>query len=234
MPHQSTQALPVCWPMRPLASITCSWRCSRPSAGAMRRCTSSGAGTPAPRSCRPWAPKCGLTSACVESAPMPLCACGQSAPTAKKRVAMATPNAPLASRAMMDHVMRRDDTHKISRCYAWPMRLAIAVGCCAVLAAATALDADAGRGRSGGGGRGHASGSHNHHFHGGARVFVCATLVSYPRAYYLLRYCYAAAGAWPSAYWYYCAAAGAYYPYVQNCPGGWELVLPTAPAYTGY
>jgi hypothetical protein len=36
------------------------------------------------------------------------------------------------------------------------------------------------------------------------------------------------------AYWYYCAAAGAYYPYVQHCPGGWELVLPTAPAYTGY
>jgi hypothetical protein len=42
-------------------------------------------------------------------APAPLSACGQSAPTAKKRVAMATPNAPLAgSRAMIDHVMPRD------------------------------------------------------------------------------------------------------------------------------
>ena len=115
------------------------------------------------------------------------------------------------------------------------MRLAIAVGGCAVLAAATALDADAGRGRSGGGGRGHASaGSHTHHFHGGARVFVGTTFASYPRAYYWPGYYYAPAVAAPVAYWYYCAAAGAYYPYVQNCPGGWELVLPTAPAYTGY
>src|SRR5260221_8168964 len=134
----------------------------------------------------------------------------------------------------MDHVMRRDDTHKISRCYAWPMRLAIAVGCCAVLAAATALDADAGRGRSGGGGRGHASGSHHHHFHGGARVFVGTTFVSYPRAYYWPGYYYAPAGAAPAADWDYFAAAGASYPYVQNCSGGWELGLSTAPAYTGY
>src|SRR2546423_1634634 len=151
---------------------------------------------PASRSLRPWAPKCGLTSAWVESAPTPLCACGQSAPTAKKRVAMATPNAPLASRAMMDHVMRRDDTHKISRCYAWPMRLAIALGCCVALA--TALDAEAGRGRSGGGGgRSHShasSGSHHHHHaHGGARVFVGTTFVSWPRAYYWPGYYYAPA-----------------------------------------
>jgi hypothetical protein len=36
---------------------------------------------------------------------MPLCACGHSAPTAKKRLAMATPNAPLLDRATIDQVM---------------------------------------------------------------------------------------------------------------------------------
>lgn len=30
----------------------------------------------------------------------------------------------------------------------------------------------------------------------------------------------------PTAYWYYCAAAAAYYPYVKQCPGGWQKVLP--------
>lgn len=28
--------------------------------------------------------------------------------------------------------------------------------------------------------------------------------------------------------WYYCAAAGAYYPYVKQCPGGWQQVTPSA------
>jgi hypothetical protein len=32
-----------------------------------------------------------------------------------------------------------------------------------------------------------------------------------------------------SAYWYYCADSKGYYPYVQQCPGGWLPVLP-APA----
>jgi hypothetical protein len=27
-------------------------------------------------------------------------------------------------------------------------------------------------------------------------------------------------------YWYYCASAGAYYPYVQTCPEGWVTVVP--------
>ena len=27
-------------------------------------------------------------------------------------------------------------------------------------------------------------------------------------------------------YWYYCAGAKAYYPYVKECPGGWQKVLP--------
>ena len=30
----------------------------------------------------------------------------------------------------------------------------------------------------------------------------------------------------PVNYWYYCAAAKGYYPYVRECPGGWQKVLP--------
>lgn len=33
----------------------------------------------------------------------------------------------------------------------------------------------------------------------------------------------------PANYWYYCAAAGGYYPYVKECPGGWQQVLPQPP-----
>ncbi len=29
------------------------------------------------------------------------------------------------------------------------------------------------------------------------------------------------------SYWYYCADAKAYYPYAQECPGGWLQVVPT-------
>lgn len=27
-------------------------------------------------------------------------------------------------------------------------------------------------------------------------------------------------------YWYYCNSAKGYYPYVKECPGGWQKVLP--------
>ena len=27
-------------------------------------------------------------------------------------------------------------------------------------------------------------------------------------------------------YWYYCAGSRAYYPYVKDCPGGWQRVAP--------
>ena len=30
-------------------------------------------------------------------------------------------------------------------------------------------------------------------------------------------------------YWYYCAASKAYYPYVNECPGGWQKVAPQPP-----
>jgi hypothetical protein len=34
----------------------------------------------------------------------------------------------------------------------------------------------------------------------------------------------------PPMYWYYCDAAGAYYPYVSSCPAGWRPVPVTPPA----
>ena len=30
----------------------------------------------------------------------------------------------------------------------------------------------------------------------------------------------------PANYWYYCRAPAGYYPYVNNCPNGWEQVAP--------
>jgi hypothetical protein len=30
-------------------------------------------------------------------------------------------------------------------------------------------------------------------------------------------------------YWYYCPQPSGYYPYVQNCPRGWQQVVPSAP-----
>jgi hypothetical protein len=32
-----------------------------------------------------------------------------------------------------------------------------------------------------------------------------------------------------SAYWYYCADPQGYYPYVEQCPGGWQAVAPQPP-----
>jgi hypothetical protein len=33
----------------------------------------------------------------------------------------------------------------------------------------------------------------------------------------------------PINYWYYCAATNGYYPYVKECRGGWQKVLPQPP-----
>lgn len=30
-------------------------------------------------------------------------------------------------------------------------------------------------------------------------------------------------------YWYYCSASRTYYPYVKECPGGWQQVIPQPP-----
>lgn len=39
----------------------------------------------------------------------------------------------------------------------------------------------------------------------------------------------AAAPAPTPAYWYYCAESRSYYPYVRECPGGWQEVAPQPP-----
>ncbi len=38
-----------------------------------------------------------------------------------------------------------------------------------------------------------------------------------------------APAAQPQGYWYYCAGANGYYPYVKDCPGGWQRVSPQPP-----
>lgn len=32
-----------------------------------------------------------------------------------------------------------------------------------------------------------------------------------------------------AGYWYYCAPSKGYYPYVKQCPSGWQQVAPTPP-----
>jgi hypothetical protein len=39
----------------------------------------------------------------------------------------------------------------------------------------------------------------------------------------------AAPAAETQSYWYYCSSAKGYYPYVKDCPGGWQKVSPTPP-----
>ena len=31
----------------------------------------------------------------------------------------------------------------------------------------------------------------------------------------------------PTGYWYFCKASNAYYPYVKECPAGWQRVSPS-------
>lgn len=40
----------------------------------------------------------------------------------------------------------------------------------------------------------------------------------------------ASAPATPAYYWYYCAASQTYYPYVKECPAGWQKVVPQPPS----
>jgi hypothetical protein len=128
-----------------------------------------------------------------------------------------------------------------------------------LLAALLSLPALAGRGGSGGrsGGWGHAGSSGGHffsgrhfvpggHFAGGhffrprsAAVFFGVGIPFYayyppPLPYY---YDYPPAYSAPPAaipqqqgYWYFCPSANAYYPYVQQCPEGWQAVAPVPPS----
>jgi hypothetical protein len=106
-----------------------------------------------------------------------------------------------------------------------------------------------GHGYRGHGYRGHGHRGHWHrgHWHRGPRVFISPRVVvpfgPYWRPYWA-PYPYPPVVVAPSprvyvqpsvpvqpppGYWYYCDAAQAYYPYVQQCPGGWRPVTPTPP-----
>ena len=109
-----------------------------------------------------------------------------------------------------------------------------------------------GAGSHGGGhrGAGFHGGKHFHHGHGRVGVFVGAPLVfggwAYPSPFYYpppsttrgpratLLPTSSAGSQSPQeqpapAYWYYCPDAKAYYPYVKECPGGWQQVIPQPP-----
>jgi hypothetical protein len=50
-----------------------------------------------------------------------------------------------------------------------------------------------------------------------------------PPAEYIERGASQAAPAQPQADWFYCAKSNAYYPYVRECPAGWQRVPSTPP-----
>jgi hypothetical protein len=110
-----------------------------------------------------------------------------------------------------------------------------------------------GHGFKGHGFKGHGHRGHGHrgsHWHGGPRFFISPRVVvpfgSYWRPYwepygyppvviapsprvYVQPSPPVAATPTPPSYWYYCDESQAYYPYVQECPGGWRPVTPTSP-----
>jgi hypothetical protein len=127
------------------------------------------------------------------------------------------------------------------------MKSAAPVIVLAAVALAAAADASAGgRGRSGG-----------HHSHSGVRpgvhqhfvprstVILGAPLFFYPGPYYypppppyynppapVYIEPYPGTPAPQTQDWLYCPNRGAYYPYVKDCPGGWQRVLPQPQPYS--
>jgi hypothetical protein len=70
---------------------------------------------------------------------------------------------------------------------------------------------------------GHAHRGHHKHPHHGPGFVGGFIWPAYYPYYYPAPY-YAA----PPGVWYYCPAYGAYYPYVTECPSGWQTVAPGA------
>jgi hypothetical protein len=112
--------------------------------------------------------------------------------------------------------------------------LAIAVASAALLAAP---DTEAGGHRGGlavrPSGGGSAPRMHHFHSHPHTRIFVGSSFFFWPQPYYYpAPYAYYAPEEAPAEplmvdpYWYYCEEAAAYYPYVKECAGGWQRVLP--------
>ena len=113
--------------------------------------------------------------------------------------------------------------------------LRLFVGICAVcgLLAAEASWAHGRSGRSGGSHSGAHRFLHHHHY---APVFrgaiIASPLYAFPAPY---PYYYAPPPAPPvymqqpdPHYWYYCPSSATYYPYVKECPGGWQRIVPSA------
>jgi hypothetical protein len=98
----------------------------------------------------------------------------------------------------------------------------------------------------------HGSGHHHHGHHHKSTTFVGVGFGFaypwswyYPPSYYYPGYYYpqpvvypaqpvtyveqgaAPAPAEPAGWWYYCEASRTYYPYVKECPSGWQRVSPT-------
>jgi hypothetical protein len=102
------------------------------------------------------------------------------------------------------------------------------------------------RGFSGGGFHG-GGGFHRSGGHGHVGVIISAPLFWGPDFYYPYPYYYFPDDSLSSSppvyieqgdeeapppqsnYWYYCANPQGYYPYVQQCPGGWQRVAPQPP-----
>ena len=81
-------------------------------------------------------------------------------------------------------------------------------------------------------------------------VVIGAPLFGWPGYYYPPPYYYPPGVAAPSAppvyieqepqaapepapsgnYWYYCSKPDGYYPYIKQCPGGWQRVVPQPPS----
>lgn len=82
-------------------------------------------------------------------------------------------------------------------------------------------------------------GGHGGHFRGSFGVFIGAPLWGWyapPPAYYYPPVVEVPVAppvyierAPAAAYWYYCDNPAGYYPYVRQCPGGWQRVAPQAP-----
>jgi hypothetical protein len=125
---------------------------------------------------------------------------------------------------------------------------AVVAACILGFGLATSAHASRFGGRGGGSAGFHGGGFHGGGFHHGGHfrgsVFIGGAVFApwywpgpyyYPPAYYPPAY-YPPATEYiepqPSAapaYWYYCPGSRAYYPYVRDCPGGWQPVAPQPP-----
>ena len=109
----------------------------------------------------------------------------------------------------------------------------LAIAACSAVLALTAPDVQAGGHRFVTRAQSAASAPrvHDFHSHPHTRVFIGGSFFFWPGPYYYpgpYSYYAPAAPLMVDPYWYYCEEAGTYYPYVKECPGGWQRVLPSA------